>query len=142
MKKYILILAVMLLPLAAEAQIKIWDGTSCGAKQVTLTEYLPEGEARGAIIVCPGGSYHWLDMKSEGKMVAEALAQEGYVAYVLKYRVAGKFEFVSKYRSVLRLGSPYLDVRIMLSQDLSDTRDGASGAYSGAESVDRTVYLP
>ena len=56
MKRYILILAAALLPLIAEAQIKIWDGTSCNAKQVTLTEYLPEGEPRAAIIICPGGS--------------------------------------------------------------------------------------
>ncbi len=102
MKRYILILAAALLPLIAEAQIKIWDGTSCNAKQVTLTEYLPEGEPRAAIIICPGGSYHWLDQKGEGSMVAQALADEGYVAYVLRYRVAGKLEFVSKYRSVLR----------------------------------------
>lgn len=126
MKKYILILAVMLLPLAAEAQIKIWDGTSCGAKQVTITEYLPEGEARGAIIVCPGGSYHWLDMKSEGKMVAEALAQEGYVAYVLKYRVAGKFEFVSKYRSVLR-GNRHPDMICDLQRAIQIVRTRYNG---------------
>ena len=92
----------MLVSNAVKAQIKIWDGTTCGAKQVTLTEYLPEGEPRAAIIICPGGSYHWLDNKVEGAMVAQALAEQGYVAYVLRYRVAGKFEFVSKYRSVLR----------------------------------------
>ena len=92
----------MLVSIAVNAQIKIWDGTSCGAKQVTLTEYLPEGEPKAAIIICPGGSYHWLDNKVEGTMVAQALAEEGYVAYVLRYRVAGKLEFVSKYRSVLR----------------------------------------
>lgn len=102
MKKYLLILFVMFLPAVAGAQIKIWDGTQCGAKQVTLTEYLPEGTPRAAIIICPGGSYHWLDNKNEGTMMAQALAQEGYVAYVLRYRVAGKFEFIAKYRSVLR----------------------------------------
>ena len=102
MKRYIIILAAVLLPVMAGAQIKIWDGTSCGAKQVTITEYLPEGEPRAAIIVCPGGSYHWLDSKGEGTMVAQALASEGYAAYVLRYRVAGKFEYVAKYRSVLR----------------------------------------
>ncbi len=102
MKRYIIILAALLLPLMAEAQIKIWDGTSCNAKQVTLTEYLPEGEPRAAIIICPGGSYHWLDQKGEGAMVAEELVKEGYIAYVLRYRVAGTLEFVSKYRSLLR----------------------------------------
>ena len=35
-------------------------------------------------------------------MVAEWLASEGYAAYVLRYRTAGKVELVAKYRSVLR----------------------------------------
>ena len=100
--KRLLILLLILVPLTAAAQIKIWDGTKCSAKQVTLTEYLPEGTPRAAVIICPGGSYHWLDNRSEGTLVAEWLASEGYIAYVLRYRVAGKMEFATKYRSVLR----------------------------------------
>lgn len=101
MKRFLL-LFLLLLPLSLGAQIKIWDGTSCYAKQVTLTEYLPEGTPKAAVIICPGGSYHWLDNKSEGTLVAQWLASEGYVAYVLRYRVAGKLEMATKYRSVLR----------------------------------------
>lgn len=127
MKRYILAaLAIMLLPLSAIAQIKIWDGTSCGAKQVTLTEYLPEGTPRAAIIICPGGSYHWLDNKEEGTMVAQALAAEGYVAYVLRYRVAGKFEFVSKYRSVLR-GNRHPDMISDLQRSIQLVRTRYNG---------------
>lgn len=102
MKKYVLIGTLMLLSMAAVAQEKIWSGTECRSRQVTLTEYKPEGEPRAAIIVCPGGSYHWLDKDNEATMVAEWLSQEGYAAYVLRYRTAGKVEFVAKYRSVLR----------------------------------------
>ncbi len=102
MKKYVLIGTLMLLTLAAAAQEKIWSGTRCKSRQVTLKEFLPEGEPRAAIIVCPGGSYHWLDNDTEGTMVAQWLASEGYAAYVLRYRTAGKVEFIAKYRSVLR----------------------------------------
>lgn len=126
MKRYILIIAFALLPFVAEAKIKIWDGTSCGAKQVTLTEYLPEGEARGAVIICPGGSYHWLDAKAEGAMVAQALVNEGYIAYILRYRVAGKFEFVSKYRSVLR-GNRHPDMICDLQRAIQIVRTRYNG---------------
>lgn len=102
MNKYLLLLPLLLLSLAASAQIKIWEGTSCRARQVTLTEFLPDGEPRGVIIVCPGGSYHWLDKDGEATLVGNWLAREGYAAYVLRYRTAGKVEFVAKYRSVIR----------------------------------------
>ena len=94
------------------AQERIWEGTACGHRHVTLTEYLPSchserseespAGAKAAVIVCPGGSYHWHDMETEGTKVAEWLSSEGFAAYVLKYRVAGKFEFVGKYRAFLR----------------------------------------
>lgn len=82
--------------------LQIWSGTGCFAPGVTLEEFLPEGEARAAVIVCPGGSYHWLDYESEGEMVGRWLASEGIRAYVLRYRVAGKFEFAAKYRTFIR----------------------------------------
>jgi len=84
------------------SQERIWDGTKCHDKSVTLTAYLPEGEPKAALVVCPGGSYHWHDMDTEGIRVAQWLASEGYAAYVLKYRVAGKFEFAAKYRTLFR----------------------------------------
>lgn len=102
MKKFVLIGTLMLLGMAAVAQEKIWSGTPCKSRQVTLKEFLPEGEPRAAIIVCPGGSYHWLDTDGEMTTVAEWLASEGYAAYVLRYRTAGKVEFIAKYRSVFR----------------------------------------
>ena len=91
-----------LLCFCAQAQEKIWEGTACRSKQVTLTGYLPEGEPRAVVVVCPGGSYHWLDHDKEGSKVARWLAQEGYAAYVLQYRTAGVLEYLTKYRSVVR----------------------------------------
>jgi acetyl esterase/lipase len=99
---FVLSILLLLLSIPVFSQERIWEGTKCKNRSVTLTEYLPEGEPRAAIVVCPGGSYHWHDMETEGTSVAKWLASEGYAAYVLKYRVAGKFEFASKYRTIIR----------------------------------------
>jgi len=39
-----------------------------------------------SIIVVPGGGYQFVSMDSEGFRVAERLSEEGYTAFVLKYR--------------------------------------------------------
>ena len=106
----------------ASAQEKIWEGTACRARQVTLTEFLPEGMPKAVVIVCPGGSYHWLDMESEGTMVARWLASEGYAAYVLRYRVAGKLEFVAKYRTLFR-GNRHPDMICDLQRSIQLLRE-------------------
>ena len=41
-----------------------------------------------AVIVCPGGSYHHLGLKSEGNTTATWFAENGVTAFVLKYRTA------------------------------------------------------
>ncbi len=43
MRKIVLTGILMLLTVAALAQEKIWSGTACKSRQVTLKEYLPEG---------------------------------------------------------------------------------------------------
>ncbi|MGL4909091.1 MAG: alpha/beta hydrolase [Bacteroidales bacterium] len=55
-----------------------------------LTAYLPKTEKKNlpAVIICPGGSYHYLDMNGEGKRVAKFLNQHGIAAFVLRYRTA------------------------------------------------------
>lgn len=114
------------LALGAGAQEKIWEGTACKASQVTLTAYLPEGTPKAAVIVCPGGSYHWLDPHAEGDMVGEWLQREGYAAYVLRYRVAGKFEFVAKYRSFFR-GNRHPDMICDLQRAIQLVRERYQG---------------
>ena len=42
-----------------------------------------------AVIVCPGGSYSWLDTEAEGVVVAQWLQREGISAFVLHYPVQG-----------------------------------------------------
>lgn len=54
----------------------------------TLTLYqAPEETATGkAVIICPGGGFHFLSMESEGHSVAKWLQEKGITAFVLKYR--------------------------------------------------------
>ena len=55
----------------------------------TLTAYLPDPSiATGtAVVVCPGGVFHYLSIESEGTAVARWLCERGIAAFVLKYRV-------------------------------------------------------
>jgi acetyl esterase/lipase len=55
----------------------------------TLTAYLPDPSiATGtAVVVCPGGVFHYLAIEDEGTAVARWLCTRGIAAFVLKYRV-------------------------------------------------------
>lgn len=55
----------------------------------TLTAYLPErAKSNGtAVVICPGGGFHFLSWDSEGLEVAQWLQARGVAAFVLKYRV-------------------------------------------------------
>jgi len=55
----------------------------------TLTAYLPDPSiATGtAVIVCPGGAYHFLAFEHEGTEVARWLNEHGIAAFMLKYRL-------------------------------------------------------
>jgi acetyl esterase/lipase len=46
-----------------------------------------ENNNHTAVIVCPGGSYCYLGMRQEGFEVAKKLTEQGFTAFVLKYRV-------------------------------------------------------
>jgi acetyl esterase/lipase len=77
---------------SAQQTIKIWDGTEMTHKQKwsELYVFLPENPDPSGIsvIICPGGSYYWLDMDNEGFSVAKKLNKQGITAFVLKYRTA------------------------------------------------------
>jgi acetyl esterase/lipase len=55
----------------------------------TLTPFLPDpAKANGtAVIVTPGGGFHWLSINNEGWKIAKALNERGVAAFVLKYRL-------------------------------------------------------
>jgi acetyl esterase/lipase len=57
--------------------------------QPSLTAFLPPpARATGtAVIVCPGGAYHFLSIENEGTQVAAWLTARGVAAFVLRYRL-------------------------------------------------------
>lgn len=63
-----------------------------------LRAYLPAEPAETAVIVCPGGSYFWLDRPTEGDSVGRSLQQAGIAAYVLDYRTGGIVPFITHSR--------------------------------------------
>ena len=126
MKRLCLLLLPFLLTLSAAARERIWEGTACPDKAVTLDAFLPEGTPRAAVIVCPGGSYHWLDEKNEGEAVARWLSGQGIAAYVLRYRVAGKVELVARFRRFSR-GNRFPDMLCDLQRSIQLVRERYQG---------------
>ena len=54
-----------------------------------LDVYLPTtNPTHTGVVICPGGSYHYLALDYEGSHVAKWLMQHGVAAFVLHYRVA------------------------------------------------------
>ena len=106
------------------SSINIWDGTPTKAK-VRLTPYLADGENNTAVIVCPGGSYFWLDRSTEGHDVAKWLQRNGISAFVLEYRVAGIAAFITHSR-LLRRGTRYPDMLLDLQRAVSLVRNDSA----------------
>lgn len=75
---------------ASETWFRQWgDPMARNITNATLTPFLPKpGTGNGAaVIVAPGGGFRWLSMGNEGWEVAQALADQGIAAFVLKYRL-------------------------------------------------------
>ena len=100
---------------------------SMQARAGSLKVFLPDpGKANGeAVIICPGGSYHWLSKKVEGTEVAGKLRDMGYAAYVLHYRRSGTRYFL--FRGLAFPQNHWPDAH----EDLLDAiRTVRSGGYS------------
>lgn len=108
------------------AQVNIWEGTDVG-KRVEMTPYLAEDKGNIGVVVCPGGSYFWHDMQTEGHEVGRWLQQNGISAFVLRYRTAYVPAFLFRFRYVFR-GNRYPDPQDDLRQCLRYVRDH-SGEY-------------
>src|SRR5689334_12694154 len=80
-----------------EVEFRGIDGVSKGTVMLrnvsdpTLTVFRPaNGRPNGiGVIVCPGGGWRILAWQHEGVDVARWLAERGYTAFLLKYRVQG-----------------------------------------------------
>ena len=96
MKKIITTLAITiflaLTAFAQDATIYLWRNVKGMEKQpsVMFMHKPAEGSPKThtSVIVCPGGSYHHLGLKSEGNSTATWFSQNGVTAFVLKYRTA------------------------------------------------------
>lgn len=121
-----LTLIFFLLPsllLAVPPRYSLRPTASGPASRVTLQPFIADSAINTgiAVIVCPGGSYSWHDMKTEGIEVAEWLQHNGINAYVLKYRVATVGAYITGYR-VLGVGNKYPDM-------LEDVEDALKYLY-------------
>lgn len=112
--------------LHAQSPVSLRPEAHGAAHRVTITPYLADSALNThiAVIVCPGGSYSWLDMETEGTGVALWLQQNGINAYVLKYRVASLAAYMTGFR-VLGIGNKYPDM-------LSDVEEALAYVYGRA----------
>lgn len=112
--------------------IVCWIGAFAKARE--LTPYLADSTNNTgiAVILCPGGSYSWLDMKTEGIIPAKWLQSNGINAFVLKYRVASIAAYIIGFR-VIGIGHKYPNM-------LSDVEWALEEVYINAEkyNVDTT----
>ncbi|HSJ69857.1 MAG TPA: alpha/beta hydrolase [Anditalea sp.] len=87
---------------ATETWFRQWgDPMARNITTATLTPFLPNPEkANGtAVIVAPGGGFRWLSMGNEGWEVAQALADQGIAAFVLKYRLHPTAESLDEFKA-------------------------------------------
>lgn len=120
-----LILLLLTFCFEAFSQVNIWEGTTC-KKKVELTPYIVEGSQNNiAVIICPGGSYFWHDIETEGYGVAQWLQENGISAFVLNYRTGYVPAFITHYRLLFR-GNRYPDPQDDLLQALRYVRAHAN----------------
>lgn len=97
--------------LFAQERVLLWQDTNIHyGNQVTLTPYVADKNETGlSVIVCPGGSYCWLDKENESIKVAQWLQGNGITAFVLRYRVIGFGAYFWHHRILFR-GKQYPDM--------------------------------
>lgn len=106
MSKFILGFLMAIIPLGASQAIAqktelLWPNGAPGAvgnqpeDRPTLTIYLPNAASAipTGVVVCPGGGYVYLSMDLEGTEFAKWLNSLGIAAFVLKYRLAPRYQY-------------------------------------------------
>ena len=125
MKVMVTILTISLSHLLTPVKaVNIWEGTDC-RETVELMPYPVVGMGHTAVIVCPGGSYFWHDIETEGRDVARWLQKQGIAAFVLRYRTAQTPAFMTHFRHFFR-GIRYPDPQDDLRQALRYVREHAA----------------
>ena len=99
----------------------------------TIEIFRPKGwkNRQAAVIVCPGGGYAYLSYDDEGQKVARALAEQGFTACVLKYRLPN--DAISKSRQYLPLADAQRAIRIVRqrAEELGVKQVGIMGFSAG-----------
>jgi len=86
-----------------EGPVSLWEGYDVpSGKDVRMYVYRPQNPNGVSVIVCPGGSYYWLDEEGEGLNVGQWLCGHGITAFVLFYRTAGAAEIAWHSRAIFR----------------------------------------
>lgn len=141
----IVFIIITFLAFGQDKETNIWESTSCH-KTVEMTPYIAPGDDNMAVVVCPGGSYFWHDMETEGHAVGRWLQSHGISAFVLRYRTANVPAFLFRFRYVFR-GNRYPDPQDDLRQairyikshheifHIDSTRIGAMGFSAGGHLV-------
>ena len=132
----IIFLSFFVVRLSAQERIALWEGYDVShGKQVTLAPFVAENNASGlAVIVCPGGSYCWLDEVSEADKVAEWLQQNGITAFVLRYRTIDFSAYFWHYRCIFR-GKQHPDMITDAQRALQWVREHAEEYHIDPEKV-------
>ena len=102
-----------------------WADVDGRAEKVLITPYLADNSANApTVIVCPGGSYHWLDVKGEGIEVSEWLRDNGVNAVLLQYRTASFNAYFWHYRYLIR-GNRHPDMICDLQRTIRFVRENS-----------------
>ena len=126
---------------ASETWFRQWgDPMARNVTKATLTPFLPKpGKANGmVVIVAPGGGFRWLSMGNEGWEVAQALADKGIAAFVLKYRLFPTPESLDDFKAWMNRPRPAANSDTSKSatppsppqMDLSNQLEDAEAAYA------------
>ena len=104
--------------------LSLGTGSVSSAQKVIPFIADPETATGEAVIVCPGGSYHWLSRTVEGTDVAQRLCEDGISAFVLNYRHAGTRYFL--FGPLAFPQNHYPDMINDLRKTVRDVREHAS----------------
>ena len=120
-----LLLLIPLTIIPSGNDMKPWAKYDKRAEEVILTPFMAD-DSRNAptVIVCPGGSYCWLDVKGEGIEVAEWLRDNGISAFLLQYRTSGFGAYFTRYRFVAR-GNRHPDMICDVQRAIRFVRENA-----------------